>query len=54
VEGAIQKFDKILQSHPNSPRALWGKGLATDKLAERKRSNSLLEEAIKLMDTALR
>ncbi|XP_053383028.1 aspartyl/asparaginyl beta-hydroxylase-like [Mercenaria mercenaria] len=54
VEGAIQKFDKILQKHPESPRALWGKGLATDKLAEQKRSNKLLEEAIKLLDSALR
>lgn len=54
IDGAVQKFDKILQKYPDSPRALWGKGLSTDKLAEQKRSNQLLEEAINLMDRALR
>lgn len=54
LNGAIQKFDSILKSHPESPRALWGKGMALDKLAEQRRSNALLEEAMQLMDKALR
>ena len=50
----MRKFDEILKSHPESPRALWGRGLVYDKQAEQQRSNELLEEGIALMDKAFR
>ncbi|XP_052764999.1 aspartyl/asparaginyl beta-hydroxylase-like isoform X1 [Mya arenaria] len=54
VAKAMEKFDAILRNKSRSPRAMWGKALATDKLAEQQKSNKLLEEAISLMDEALR
>lgn len=54
VVRASQMFDDLIKEHPDSARALFGKGLALDKLAEQQRSNQLLEEAINTMDRALR
>lgn len=54
VSRSLQKYDEILKDHASSPRALWGKGQALDKLSEQQRSNKLLEEAISVMDQALR
>jgi aspartate beta-hydroxylase len=36
----------ILRTNPSSPRAHYGKARALDRLAEKKQSNSLLQEAI--------
>ena len=54
LKEALDKFDTLLQSNPESPRALFGKALVTDSLAEKQRSNKLLESAIEMMNTALR
>lgn len=54
VSKALEKFDSILIDHPSSPRAVWGKARVLDKMSEQQRSNKLLEEAISLMDQALR
>ena len=43
-----------MRDHPQSPRALWGKGLVLDKMAEQQRSNALLEESMGVLDQAMR
>lgn len=43
---AIKLFDVILQKHPNSSRSLYGKAQALDLLADKKRCNNLLQQAI--------
>nr|KAG5710790.1 hypothetical protein BaRGS_026941 [Batillaria attramentaria] len=48
LDEALQKFDSIIRKHPTSPRAHAGKADVLDKLAEKKRSNQLLEESIKV------
>ncbi|XP_029839762.4 aspartyl/asparaginyl beta-hydroxylase, partial [Ixodes scapularis] len=45
-ERALQRFKEILQAHPLSPRASYGKAQALEKLAELKKSNAMLEQAI--------
>lgn len=53
-EKANEHFEQLLTKYPNSPRALYGKARSLDKLAEKQRSNKMLEEAIatfqKVMD----
>ena len=46
VDEALEQFDKILESHPVSPRAVYGRSRALNALAEKKRSNAVLEKAI--------
>ncbi|KAJ8923777.1 hypothetical protein NQ315_010359 [Exocentrus adspersus] len=43
---AIKLFDKILQKHPSSPRSLYGKALSLDYLADQRRSNDILQQAL--------
>ncbi|KAJ8972011.1 hypothetical protein NQ317_000657 [Molorchus minor] len=43
---AIKLFDNLLQKYPSSPRSKYGKALALDYLADQKRSNEILEEAL--------
>ena len=50
----MRKYDEILKTNPDSPRALWGRGQLYDKQAEQQRSNQLLEEGLAMMDKALR
>jgi aspartate beta-hydroxylase len=45
-EEALRAFVAILRTNPTSPRARYGKSQALDRLAEKKHSNSLLQEAI--------
>ncbi|KAJ8934850.1 hypothetical protein NQ314_013121 [Rhamnusium bicolor] len=45
---AIKLFDKILQKYPSSPRSIYGKALALDYLADQRRSNEILEQALKI------
>lgn len=54
LEEAMRKYDEILKTSPDSPRALWGRGQLYDKQAEQQRSNQLLEEGLAMMDKALR
>lgn len=51
---AIALFDKILQKFPSSPRSLYGKALALDDLADKKRSNEILEKALQLYEKVLK
>lgn len=43
---ALTLFNNILEKSPLSPRAFYGKARSLDALAERKKSNKLLDEAI--------
>jgi aspartate beta-hydroxylase len=43
----------ILRTNPSSPRALYGRAQALDRLAEKKHSNSLLQEAIDAYERVL-
>ncbi|XP_064105864.1 aspartyl/asparaginyl beta-hydroxylase-like isoform X4 [Macrobrachium nipponense] len=43
---ALTTFGSILQNNPKSARALYGRALCLDRLAEEERSNSKLEQAI--------
>ncbi|XP_019869478.1 aspartyl/asparaginyl beta-hydroxylase isoform X2 [Aethina tumida] len=45
---AIKIFDAILEKFPSSPRSLYGKALALDRLADQKKSNEILQKAITL------
>lgn len=45
-EEALNTFMTILRTNPASPRARYGKAQALDQVAEKKHSNSLLQEAI--------
>uniref|UniRef100_A0A6P7G242 Aspartyl/asparaginyl beta-hydroxylase isoform X4 n=1 Tax=Diabrotica virgifera virgifera TaxID=50390 RepID=A0A6P7G242_DIAVI len=51
---ALALFDKILQKSPSSPRALYGKALTLDLLADQRRSNDILEKALQLYITLLK
>ncbi|XP_018578910.1 aspartyl/asparaginyl beta-hydroxylase isoform X1 [Anoplophora glabripennis] len=44
---AIELFDKILQKYPSSPRSIYGKALSLDYLADQRRSNDILQQALK-------
>ncbi|GJQ67496.1 hypothetical protein Trydic_g5136 [Trypoxylus dichotomus] len=46
VQVALSLFTKFLKNRPDSPRALYGKAQALDSLAEKKRSNEVLQESI--------
>ncbi|XP_057680550.1 aspartyl/asparaginyl beta-hydroxylase isoform X2 [Corythoichthys intestinalis] len=46
VEAALQAFEALVQKHPLSPRAHYGKAQAEDDLAEKRRSNEVLQKAI--------
>ncbi|XP_061777409.1 aspartyl/asparaginyl beta-hydroxylase-like isoform X1 [Nerophis ophidion] len=46
VEAALKAFETLVQQHPQSPRARYGKAQAEDDLAEKKRSNDMLQKAI--------
>ncbi len=43
---ALEKFNEILKMFPQSPRALYGKGVALENLALEKKSNKLTDTAI--------
>ncbi|KAL3215077.1 hypothetical protein MRX96_006659 [Rhipicephalus microplus] len=45
-EKALEKFKQLLQTDPRNPIASYGKALALEKMAERKKSNSILEQSI--------
>ncbi|XP_078397359.1 aspartyl/asparaginyl beta-hydroxylase [Cetorhinus maximus] len=45
-EEALQAFNELLRSYPQSPRAKYGKAQAKDDLAEKMRSNEILQRAI--------
>ncbi|XP_064596923.1 aspartyl/asparaginyl beta-hydroxylase-like [Liolophura sinensis] len=53
IEKAMEKYNAILKRYPKSPRALYGKAENLDKLAEKKQSNTYLEEAIQTFLTVL-
>ncbi|PIK51261.1 Aspartyl/asparaginyl beta-hydroxylase [Apostichopus japonicus] len=46
TEPALRKFEGLIQKHPLSPRARYGRAQALDQLAEEQRSNELLKSAI--------
>jgi tetratricopeptide (TPR) repeat protein len=46
-------FDNLLTEYPNSPRAMYSKAATLEKLAEKMRSNKLLEEAIALLQKVM-
>ncbi|XP_061661045.1 aspartyl/asparaginyl beta-hydroxylase-like isoform X4 [Syngnathoides biaculeatus] len=46
VEAALRAFETLVQRHPQSPRAHYGKAQAEDDLAEKQRSNDILQKAI--------
>ncbi|OWF47307.1 aspartyl/asparaginyl beta-hydroxylase-like [Mizuhopecten yessoensis] len=52
-EGALAKYEKVIEKYPNSPRANYGKGLVLDKMAEKRKSNAFLEQAIRSLDNLL-
>ncbi|KDR14347.1 Aspartyl/asparaginyl beta-hydroxylase [Zootermopsis nevadensis] len=52
-EAALRTFTTILMKNPASPRAHHGKARALDKLAEKKHSNALLQEAIDAYERVL-
>ncbi|XP_037282142.1 aspartyl/asparaginyl beta-hydroxylase isoform X1 [Rhipicephalus microplus] len=45
-EKALEKFKQLLQTDPRNPIASYGKALALEKMAERRKSNSILEQSI--------
>ncbi|KAE8279569.1 Aspartyl/asparaginyl beta-hydroxylase [Larimichthys crocea] len=45
-EEALRAFETLVQQHPQSPRARYGKAQAEDDLAEKLRSNDMLQKAI--------
>uniref|UniRef100_A0A3Q2YPU9 Aspartate beta-hydroxylase n=1 Tax=Hippocampus comes TaxID=109280 RepID=A0A3Q2YPU9_HIPCM len=46
AEAALEAFETLIQQHPQSPRAHYGKAQAEDDLAEKQRSNDMLQKAI--------
>ncbi|KAM3593677.1 uncharacterized protein V6R79_018850 [Siganus canaliculatus] len=46
LEEALRAFEALVQQHPQSPRARYGKAQTEDDLAEKMRSNDLLQKAI--------
>ncbi|XP_067888005.1 aspartyl/asparaginyl beta-hydroxylase-like isoform X5 [Heterodontus francisci] len=45
-EEAVKAFNELLSSYPQSPRAKYGKAQSEDDLAEKMRSNEILQRAI--------
>ncbi|XP_059837736.1 aspartyl/asparaginyl beta-hydroxylase isoform X2 [Hypanus sabinus] len=45
-EEALQAFNELLKAYPQSPRAKYGKAQSEDDLAEKMRSNEILQRAI--------
>ncbi|KAK9890047.1 hypothetical protein WA026_008856 [Henosepilachna vigintioctopunctata] len=43
---ALKMFEKVLEKYPSSPRGFYGLAQALDTLADKEKSNELLEEAI--------
>ncbi|XP_037135146.1 aspartyl/asparaginyl beta-hydroxylase isoform X8 [Syngnathus acus] len=46
MEAALQAFETLVHQHPQSPRAHYGKAQVEDDLAEKQRSNDMLQKAI--------
>lgn len=46
IERAHTLFEKLVRDHPDSPRAMYGLAKSLDELAEVKRSNQILQQAI--------
>uniref|UniRef100_A0A4W3JRY2 Aspartate beta-hydroxylase n=1 Tax=Callorhinchus milii TaxID=7868 RepID=A0A4W3JRY2_CALMI len=46
TEEALKAFNELLSKYPQSPRAKYGKGQSEDDLAEKMRSNEMLQKAI--------
>ncbi|XP_010772274.1 aspartyl/asparaginyl beta-hydroxylase-like, partial [Notothenia coriiceps] len=46
LDEALKAFEALVQKHPQSPRSRYGKAQAEDYLAEKQRSNDLLQKAI--------
>ncbi|XP_067341465.1 aspartyl/asparaginyl beta-hydroxylase-like isoform X5 [Channa argus] len=46
VEEALKAFELLVQQYPQSPRARYGKAQAEDDLADKLRSNDMLQKAI--------
>ncbi|XP_034999145.2 aspartyl/asparaginyl beta-hydroxylase isoform X1 [Hippoglossus stenolepis] len=46
AEEALRAFEALVQQYPQSPRALYGKAQAEDEVAEKLRSNDMLQRAI--------
>lgn len=53
LDEALKKYDTIIATHPASPRAHIGKADTLDKMAEKQRSNELLEQSIKMYSQLL-
>ncbi|XP_065062847.1 aspartyl/asparaginyl beta-hydroxylase-like [Rhopilema esculentum] len=51
IDDAVREFSVLSTKYPKSPYARYGKAKAIDEEAEKKRSNELLLEAIKLFNT---
>ncbi|KAM9574414.1 aspartyl/asparaginyl beta-hydroxylase isoform 4-T4 [Guaruba guarouba] len=50
VEEALRAFEALVNQYPQSPRARYGKAQAEDDLAEKMRSNEMLQKAINTYD----
>ncbi|XP_028424802.1 aspartyl/asparaginyl beta-hydroxylase isoform X3 [Perca flavescens] len=46
LEEALRAFEALVQQHPQSPRARYGKAQAEDALADKLRSNDMLQRSI--------
>ncbi|XP_046880438.1 aspartyl/asparaginyl beta-hydroxylase isoform X5 [Hypomesus transpacificus] len=46
AEEAVRAFEALVQQYPHSPRCRYGKAQAEDDMAEKKRSNEMLQKAI--------
>ncbi|NWT16467.1 ASPH hydroxylase, partial [Vireo altiloquus] len=50
VEEALRVFEALVNQYPQSPRARYGKAQSEDDLAEKMRSNEMLQQAINTYD----
>ncbi|NXI62638.1 ASPH hydroxylase, partial [Anseranas semipalmata] len=50
VEEALRAFESLVNQYPESPRARYGKAQSEDDLAEKMRSNEMLQKAINTYD----
>ncbi|XP_071410563.1 aspartyl/asparaginyl beta-hydroxylase isoform X9 [Pithys albifrons albifrons] len=50
VEEALRAFEALVKQYPQSPRARYGKAQSEDDLAEKMRSNEMLQQAINTYD----
>ncbi|XP_051465716.1 aspartyl/asparaginyl beta-hydroxylase isoform X7 [Apus apus] len=50
VEEALKAFEALVNQYPQSPRARYGKAQSEDDLAEKMRSNEMLQKAINTYD----